>query len=111
LANDPKLILADEPTGNVDTKTSDMILKKLRLFVQERQSTMLIATHDPQVGSFADMILRMQDGKIIATDNNSSCVSQDDIVKSYSIDRLVSETYYFPAYKQSSSSLSAVETI
>lgn len=70
LANDPKLILADEPTGNVDTKTSAVILQKLRLFVQKRQSTMLIATHDLQVGSFADTILSMQDGKIIAMENN-----------------------------------------
>lgn len=70
LANDPKLILADEPTGNVDTKTSAMILEKLRLYVQKRQSTMLIATHDPQVGSFADTILRMEDGKIINIEEN-----------------------------------------
>jgi len=70
LANDPKLILADEPTGNVDTKTSEMILQKLQQFVQKRQSTMLIATHDPQVGSFADAIIQMQDGKIISIENS-----------------------------------------
>ncbi|MCH9739796.1 MAG: ABC transporter ATP-binding protein [Epsilonproteobacteria bacterium] len=69
LVNSPKLILADEPTGNVDSKTSIMILKKLRHFVDKQKSTMLIATHDAEVGKFADVIFRMQDGQIISVEN------------------------------------------
>ena len=65
LANNPKLILADEPTGNVDTKTSTMILEKLKKYVRTSGSTMLIATHDPQVSALSDTVLYMQDGKII----------------------------------------------
>ena len=72
LANDPKLILADEPTGNVDTKTSAMILEKLRTYIDATQSTMLIATHDPQAGNFADTVFTMQDGKIIDIKHNTS---------------------------------------
>jgi putative ABC transport system ATP-binding protein len=72
LANNPKLILADEPTGNVDTKTSAMILQKLRTYVNNYKSTILIATHDPQVGALADTIISMQDGKIITIQHNDS---------------------------------------
>ena len=71
LANDPKLILADEPTGNVDTKTSAMILQKLRAYIDTTQSTMLIATHDPVAANFADTVFTMQDGKIIDTGQNT----------------------------------------
>ena len=72
LANNPKLILADEPTGNVDTKTSALILEKLRTYMQTHHSTILIATHDPQVGKLADTIISMQDGKIIDIHENSN---------------------------------------
>jgi putative ABC transport system ATP-binding protein len=65
LANDPKLILADEPTGNVDTKTAAMILQKMRYYVENMHATMLIATHDPEVGKIADSCIFMQDGRII----------------------------------------------
>ena len=68
LANDPKLILADEPTGNVDSKTSEMILKKMRDYVSKTGATMLIATHDPQVAAFADATFHMQDGQITMQD-------------------------------------------
>jgi ABC-type lipoprotein export system ATPase subunit len=64
LANDPLLILADEPTGNVDSETSEMILKKMRDYVDKTGATMLIATHDPQVAAYADTTLKMKDGRI-----------------------------------------------
>ena len=67
--NNPKLILADEPTGNVDSQTSLVILAKLQQFIKQQQGTMLIATHDVQVGEFADVILRMKDGVIISIEN------------------------------------------
>ena len=69
LVNNPKLILADEPTGNVDSQTSLVILAKLQQFIKQQQGTMLIATHDVQVGEFADVILRMKDGVIISIEN------------------------------------------
>lgn len=69
LVNNPKLILADEPTGNVDSQTSLMILAKLQQFIKQQQGTMLIATHDFQVGKFADVILRMKDGVIVSIEN------------------------------------------
>jgi len=76
LANNPSLILADEPTGNVDSKTSQMILTHLQRYVKQQQSAMLIATHDTQVSSIADVVLHMKDGEIVSVDDvtGTNCV-------------------------------------
>ena len=66
LVNNPKLILADEPTGNVDSHTAKSILKTMHESVKKSDGTMLIATHDPDVAKIADVIIRMKDGKIIS---------------------------------------------
>lgn len=63
-ANAPELILADEPTGNVDSKTSAMILDYMQTYVRTENKTILIATHDPDVEAIADEIILMKDGKI-----------------------------------------------
>jgi lipoprotein-releasing system ATP-binding protein len=67
LANSPSLILADEPTGNVDARTARLILNHLLKYVESEQRSILIATHDEQVSALADVILSMDDGRIIAT--------------------------------------------
>ena len=64
LANKPLLLLADEPTGNLDSKTGGDILNLLREAVGERGVTLVLVTHDPQVASFADRIVHLRDGKI-----------------------------------------------
>ncbi len=66
LVNDPKLILGDEPTGNLDSSRAVEVLGLLRRFNQERGQTVLIVTHDPEVGEACDRIIRMRDGRIIA---------------------------------------------
>lgn len=65
LSNSPQLLLADEPTGNVDSITAQKILKKFKEHVQNTQATILIATHDANVGAIADVIIRMKDGEIV----------------------------------------------
>ncbi len=71
LVNNPKVLLADEPTGNIDSKTSKLILKKLRDHVEKMSGTILIATHDRNVSDIADVIINMEDGRIISiTDRN-----------------------------------------
>lgn len=72
LVNDPLLILADEPTGSVDSTTATVILKTLREHVLESGGTLLIATHDPNIALMADVLIKMKDGKIISTTNNAS---------------------------------------
>ncbi len=70
LVNNPKVLLADEPTGNIDSKTSKLILKKLRDHVEQTAGTILIATHDNDVADIADVIIKMEDGKIISQEEN-----------------------------------------
>jgi putative ABC transport system ATP-binding protein len=64
LVNRPSLILADEPTGNLDSERSEEVLRILRQSNQERGQTFILVTHDPDVGAACDRIVRMRDGKI-----------------------------------------------
>jgi putative ABC transport system ATP-binding protein len=66
LVNDPSLILADEPTGNLDSARAVEVLGLLRQFNRERGQTVLIVTHDAEVGASCDRIIRMRDGRIVA---------------------------------------------
>ena len=66
LVNEPKLILGDEPTGNLDSARAADVLAMLRRFNRERGQTMLIVTHDPDVGAACDRVIRMRDGRIVA---------------------------------------------
>jgi putative ABC transport system ATP-binding protein len=65
LANDPPLILADEPTGNLDSTNAALITRLLLSFSQERGKTVIVATHDPQVASVFPRVDRMRDGRIV----------------------------------------------
>ena len=65
LANDPRLILADEPTGELDSVTAREILGLFRQIVEENHVTFLIATHDPLADDYVDRILHLQDGQIV----------------------------------------------
>lgn len=65
LANDPPLILADEPTGNLDSTNAALITRLLLSLSQERGKTVIVATHDPQVASVFPRVDRMRDGRIV----------------------------------------------
>ncbi|HEY3268321.1 MAG TPA: ABC transporter ATP-binding protein [Armatimonadota bacterium] len=62
LVNDPRLLLADEPTGNLDTHYADRVLRDLRAAADERGCTVLLVTHSPDAARWADRCLWMQDG-------------------------------------------------
>jgi len=64
LVNTPKVLLADEPTGNLDSQNSREILGLLSRLRQSRGMTVLIATHDPQIAARCDRLIRLQDGAI-----------------------------------------------
>ena len=66
LANHPKLILADEPTGELDSTTSCEILTLIRHIVQNEGITALITSHDPLVDGYVDQILQLKDGEILS---------------------------------------------
>ncbi len=72
LANRPKLILADEPTGELDSGTAQEILGFFRQIVDQEGVTLLVASHDALVDRFVDEILRMSDGQIINGANGST---------------------------------------
>ena len=64
LAIRPKIILADEPTGDLDSKTSEQILGLLRALVDHEGVTLLMATHDPAAAEFATDLYQLRDGQI-----------------------------------------------
>jgi putative ABC transport system ATP-binding protein len=67
LAGRPKLLLADEPTGQLDQETGKQIMRLLRAVVRSEGVTALVATHDPVLIDLADEVLQLQDGKITAS--------------------------------------------
>jgi len=62
LVNEPALILADEPTGNLDSKSGEEFMKLLLSLNTERGTTLLIVTHDPDIAAVAKRIVRIRDG-------------------------------------------------
>jgi putative ABC transport system ATP-binding protein len=71
LANAPAIILADEPTGNLDSKTGKRIIELLYSLTQQEGRTVIVATHDADIAARADIVLEMKDGKLISqTDAN-----------------------------------------
>ena len=64
LINRPKLILADEPTGNLDTKTSKEIMELFRLLNQEQGITIVFVTHDPEISEYCSRVVHFRDGRI-----------------------------------------------
>jgi putative ABC transport system ATP-binding protein len=65
LANNPPLLLADEPTGNLDTESGANVLEALRSIREESGTTVVIVTHDPELAQQTDRVLTLVDGKII----------------------------------------------
>ncbi|MCC7429855.1 ABC transporter ATP-binding protein [bacterium] len=65
LMNNPKLILADEPSGNLDRKTSQELHNLLKSFSRDQQQTFIIVTHNEKLASLADRVLEIVDGKIV----------------------------------------------
>ena len=60
----PKLILADEPTGNLDTATSHDVIGLLKMLSRQYQQTLIVITHDTDIAQMADRIVQIEDGKI-----------------------------------------------
>ena len=71
LINSPRLLFADEPTGNLDTKTSHEIMETLVLLNRQQGLTIVLVTHEADIAAYADRIVTMRDGKIIADERVS----------------------------------------
>lgn len=65
IVNSPRIVLADEPTGNLDTRAGGKIIEILRILNKKMGVTVIVVTHDDRVARLADRVIKMQDGKII----------------------------------------------
>jgi ABC-type lipoprotein export system ATPase subunit len=66
LVNDPAIVWADEPTGDLDSTTADEVMDLMRDLNQRNRQTFVIVTHDPRIGDMCDRIIRMHDGEIVS---------------------------------------------
>jgi len=71
LAVSPKFLIADEPTGNLDTRSSQEILDIFKKINKEEGLTIILATHNPKLGSQADRIIYLKDGKVVSKEESS----------------------------------------
>lgn len=69
LINHPKMILADEPTGNLDSQTGKTIIQILKKLHRQQKITMIIVTHDRDIAEFADRVIEIKDGQILKKSN------------------------------------------
>lgn len=75
LANSPSLILADEPTGDLDEETGINVVKQMRKIIEQEKRTLIIVTHDPLIAKFTNRVLYLRDGQII-TNNNKKIIGK-----------------------------------
>lgn len=75
----PKILLCDEPTGALDSKTSKAVLKQLELINQKYGITILIITHNEQITSIADGIIKIHDGKVQSFEENQNKLRADEL--------------------------------
>ena len=66
LASRPSVILADEPTGNLDSRTSGDVIGLMKMTGREFQQTIVMITHNPEIAQMADRVVRIEDGRIVA---------------------------------------------
>jgi putative ABC transport system ATP-binding protein len=78
LVADPKLILADEPTGNLDSRASDEIAALLRQVADEWERTVIMVTHDPRIAAYADRIVFLKDGTLVDETRLDPAGTSDD---------------------------------
>ena len=74
LITSPKILFADEPTGNLDTKSSEDIFGLLVELNKKENLTVILTTHNSKLGSQAERVIYLQDGKIVTREDSSLCV-------------------------------------
>src|SRR5437763_1198081 len=76
LANKPAIVLADEPTGNLDSRNSEIVLSMLRGSNRELGQTVLMITHNPEAAEFGDRVIHMRDGEIVPPERDPQWTGQ-----------------------------------
>ena len=80
LINHPGLLLADEPTGNLDTRTSHEIMEDLVRLNREQGVTVIVVTHEADIAAYADRVITMRDGQIVADERKSKPIAQPRVI-------------------------------
>lgn len=70
LVMDPKIIFADEPTGNLDSHTSEEVMRLMQRVVREQKKTLVMVTHDNHLAAYADRVFHIMDGQIVKIEEN-----------------------------------------
>ncbi|RLI24706.1 hypothetical protein DRO58_07095, partial [Candidatus Bathyarchaeota archaeon] len=65
LTNDPKILLADEPTGNLDSVNADLVVRAFRRLTDERGTTIVMVSHNLELTKYCDKIVKLKDGRIV----------------------------------------------
>lgn len=76
LVGDPDIVFADEPTGNLDSATSDDVMNSICSVMRSRQKTLVMVTHDPNMAAYADMVIRLLDGRVVSIEHNDRKVAE-----------------------------------
>ena len=79
LVVDPKIIFADEPTGNLDSHTSEEVMELMQKVVREQKKTLVMVTHDQHLAAYADRIFHIRDGKILKIEENLEKILREDM--------------------------------
>ncbi len=79
LVMNPKVLLADEPTGNLDSKTGSAILELLQKLNRELSSTLVMVTHDATAAAHCDRILRLRDGRLEADERTAAATGEEGL--------------------------------
>jgi putative ABC transport system ATP-binding protein len=72
IINSPSLILADEPTGNLDSENSESVLEMLKALNKETKQTIIMITHNPEAAAYADRIIHMRDGHVVSEERTDA---------------------------------------
>ncbi|MBI2056182.1 MAG: ABC transporter ATP-binding protein [Candidatus Sungbacteria bacterium] len=70
LVNNPALVFADEPTGNLDTKTGEIVLKTFQDLNEKQKRTIVLITHEPYIAEYAERVIHIRDGEIVSDSKN-----------------------------------------
>jgi len=71
-ANEPKLVIADEPTGNLDSHSGEKIMDMLSTFHKEEKGTLVVVTHDPMIAKYSEQVVNIKDGQIVKNHSQAS---------------------------------------
>ena len=79
--NSPEVILADEPTGNLDSHTSEEVMELMQRVVREQKKTLVMVTHDDHLATYADRVFHIRDGKILKIEDNRKTEQREEMTK------------------------------